>query len=327
MDTEHRGRITSGSSRRITLLAGGVGGAKMAVGLAAVTDELTVIGNVADDQEFHGLWVSPDIDTVTYTLAGLIDREKGWGLAGDSSRTLESLQRLGCDTWMYLGDQDFATHIYRTEQRRMGVRPSVIAQTIAHALGVRTRIVLPTDDPLQTEVQTPQGWIDFQEYFVRERCAPEVLGVRFRGQDQARPTPEAVAAIRDAELLVIAPSNPIVSIAPILAVPGLGQEFRQARARKVAVSPLIAGRTVKGPADRMLTMAGFSIDSAGIADCYAGLLDGLVIDQRDREDATAVHAKGLNVLITDTLMRSDSDKQRLAEETLGFAERLDRPPN
>lgn len=305
---------------RITLLAGGVGGAKLAVGLAAVCEpgQLSVIGNVADDQEFHGLWVSPDIDTLTYSLAGLIDPGRGWGLAGDSRRVLDSLGRLGCDDWMWLGDQDFATHIYRTELRRQGVRPSAIAQSIAEALGVSVPILLPTDDRLQTRIRTDAGWLAFQEYFVREQCRPEVHEVRIDGLDSARPTAEALAAIRDADLLLIAPSNPLVSIAPILSVPGLRQAFVESPALKMAVSPLIGGRSVKGPADRMLAAAGLRCDSLGIADCYDGLIDRLLIDTRDAADAPALRRRGLTVQVADTLMRNDNDKARLARDLLAF---------
>lgn len=306
---------------RIALLAGGVGGAKLAVGLAAVCEpgRLTVIGNVADDQEFHGLWVSPDIDTLTYSLAGLVDPKNGWGLAGDSAATLVALARLGCETWMHLGDRDFATHIYRTEQRRKGVRPSDIARSIARALGVESHIVLPTDDRLQTEVLTPEGWLGFQDYFVRRRCAPEVLGARFAGCTEARATDEAIAAIAEADLVVIAPSNPVVSIAPILAVPGLRAALAQARGYRVAVSPLIGGRPVKGPLDRMIQAAGFSCDNLGVADCYAGLIDALAVDDVDDADRPALRARGLDVLVTTTLMRSRDDKARLAAELIEFA--------
>ncbi|MDN3557161.1 2-phospho-L-lactate transferase [Halomonas maura] len=311
----------SGGQPRITLLAGGVGGAKLAVGLAAVCapDQLTVIGNVADDQEFHGLWVSPDIDTLTYSLAGLIDREKGWGLANESHRVLDGLARLGRDTWMYLGDQDLATHIYRTELRRQGLRPSAIAQSIAQGLGVTTNLLLPTDDRLQTRVKTEAGWLAFQEYFVREQCRPEVLDIRIDGLAEARPTPEALAAIEQADLLLIAPSNPVVSIGPILDIPGMRRAVERSRARRIAVSPLIGGRTVKGPADRMLVAAGFACSNLGVADGYAGLIDGLVIDAQDDDDATALAERGLAVKTTRTLMRDAADKARLAREVLAFA--------
>lgn len=307
---------------RITLLAGGVGGAKLAVGLAAICEpgQLSIIGNVADDQEFHGLWVSPDIDTLTYTLAGRIDSAKGWGLADESNRVLDGLKRLGCDSWMYLGDLDLATHILRTQLRSQGIRPSVIAQRIAESFGVQNKIILPTDDRLQTRIRTPEGWLSFQEYFVREQCQPEILDIQLDGVERATATPEALAAIREADLLILAPSNPIVSIGPILAVPGLGQAFALCNAVKVAVSPLIGGATVKGPADRMLSVSGYRCNNLGIADCYSDLIDGLIIDQRDQPEARALEERGLHVMTTNTLMLNDADKTRLARELLQFAQ-------
>jgi len=311
----------SAQAPKVTLLAGGGGGTKLAVGLAAVlpSGQLSIIGNVADDQEFHGLWVSPDIDTLTYSLAGLIDRDKGWGLANETSRTLQGLARLGSDDWMYLGDQDFATHIYRSELRRQGVRPSAIAQTIARALGVTANILLPTDDRLQTEVKTARGWLSFQEYFVREQCRPEVLELRIQGLEDARPTEEALAAIRDADLVILGPSNPLVSIGPILALPGIRSALEKTRATRVAVSPLIGSQTVKGPATRMLKAAGYSCSNLGVADCYRGLIDTLVIDTGDSADVTALRARGLNSAVTQTLMCSDADKACLARELLALA--------
>lgn len=307
---------------RITLLAGGVGGAKLAVGLAAICEpgQLSIIGNVADDQEFHGLWVSPDIDTLTYTLAGRIDSDKGWGLADESNRVLDGLKRLGCDSWMYLGDQDMATHIMRTDLRKQGIRPSVIAQRIAESFGVQSNIVLPTDDRVQTRIRTPQGWLSFQEYFVREQCQPEILEIQLDGLERATVTPEALAAIREADLLVIAPSNPIVSIGPILAVPGLVQAFALSNAVKIAVSPLIGGATIKGPADRMLSASGYACNNLGIADCYTGLIDGLIIDRQDQADINALEERGINVMATNTLMLNTADKARLAGELLQFAQ-------
>ncbi|WP_193075499.1 2-phospho-L-lactate transferase [Pseudomonas sp. FME51] len=307
---------------RITLLAGGVGGAKLAVGLASICEpgQLSIIGNIADDQEFHGLWVSPDIDTLTYTLAGRIDSDKGWGLADESNRVLDGLKRLGGDSWMYLGDQDMATHIMRTVLRKQGIRPSVIAQRIAESFGIQSNIVLPTDDRVQTRIRTPHGWLSFQEYFVREQCQPEILEIQLDGLERATVTAEALAAIREADLLVIAPSNPIVSIGPILAIPGLGQAFALSNALKVAVSPLIGGATVKGPADRMLSACGYSCNNLGIADCYADLIDGLIIDHQDRSEADGLKARGIDVMVTQTLMRDTADKTRLAGELLQFAQ-------
>lgn len=307
---------------RITLLAGGVGGAKLALGLATICEpgQLSIIGNVADDQEFHGLWVSPDIDTLTYTLAGQIDTEKGWGLADESNRVLDNLKRLGCDSWMYLGDRDLATHILRTQLRQQGVRPSIIAQRIAESFRVHSHIILPTDDRLQTRIRTPQGWLSFQEYFVREQCQPEILEIQLEGRERAKATPEALAAIREADILIIAPSNPIVSIGPILAVPGLGQAFALSNAVKVAVSPLIGGAAVKGPAARMLRACGYSCTNLGIADCYTDLIDGMVIDHQDQSEAEALKQLGLNVMVTQTLMQHTAEKVRLARELLRFAQ-------
>ncbi|OMH39397.1 2-phospho-L-lactate transferase [Motiliproteus sp. MSK22-1] len=311
-----------GKAPKITLLAGGVGGAKMAEGLlhSRYGDNLTIIGNVADDQDFHGLWVSPDIDTLTYTLADQIDREKGWGLKDESNRTLDALNRLGVDTWMYLGDQDFATHIYRTEQRKLGVRPTDITSHIARQLGVETPILLPTDDVIQTRVRTTEGWMDFQSYFVKHRCEPLIKDFSIVGIKLAKPTPEALVAIADADLIVFAPSNPIVSIGAILAVPGIREAVTKSQAYKLAVSPLINGQTVKGPADKMMTAAGYSCDLFGIADCYEGLIDGLLVDQQDRSAVPGLAGRGLDVLATDTLMHSRANKIRVAETLMHLYE-------
>jgi len=303
------------SPLKVVLLSGGVGGAKMALGLSLSEygEDLSVIGNVADDQAFHGLWVSPDIDTLTYTLANVIDKDKGWGLKNESNNTLDALNRLGCDTWMYLGDQDFATHIYRTEQRNKGVRPSVIAATIAKKLGVGAKIILPTDQNIQNRIRTAQGWQDFQSYFVKNGCRDELLEIKLDGIEQAHATSEALNAIANADLIMIAPSNPIVSISPILAVPGIRSALRRAPAPVVAVSPLIGGQTVRGPADRMMSVAGFSADVLGVAQCYQGVIDGLVIDDVDSQYLAALKQQNLEVMTSDILMRDDHSKMTLAQ--------------
>ncbi len=307
---------------KVTLIAGGVGGAKMAEGLAALDHvALSVIGNVADDDEFHGLWVSPDIDTMTYTLAGLIDRDQGWGVADEGTRALSVLDRLGHDTWMTLGDKDFGLHIHRTARLRAGDRPSTIAAGVAARFGVRARILLPTDDRVQTRVRTDAGWLSFQEYFVRERCAPEVRELAYDGIEAARPTPEALAAISDADLLMIAPSNPLVSIAPILKIGGIEDALRQSAAPVWAVSPLIAGKVVKGPADRMMIALGQRADALGIAQTYAGLAEALVIDNADAALADDIAAAGVTPVCRDILMPDLIAKRRLAAEILDlFAE-------
>jgi LPPG:FO 2-phospho-L-lactate transferase len=301
----------------VTLLAGGVGGAKMAESLAALDDvTLTVIGNIADDEAFHGLWVSPDIDTVTYTLAGMIDREQGWGVADEGLRALGVLERLGEPTWMTLGDKDFGLHIYRTMRRARGDRPSNIARDIARALGVGPKIVLPSDDRMQTRLATDAGELSFQEYFVREKCAPEVLTLWFEGAADAQLTPEARAALAGADLIVIAPSNPLVSIDPILAIPGLHDAVAEADAPVIAVSPLIAGQTVKGPAAKMMAGLGMEASALGIARHYQGLVDHLVIDLQDADLRSQIEMLGLEVSATDIIMNDLERKKAVARHVL-----------
>jgi len=305
---------------KVTLLAGGVGGAKMAEGLAALDDvELTVIGNIADDEQFHGLWVSPDIDTVTYTLAGLIDRSQGWGVADEGLRALGVLEALGEHTWMTLGDKDLGLHIYRTMRRAEGDRPSDIARHIAKAFGVVPTIVLPTDDWMQTRLVTDIGPLSFQEYFVREQCRPEVLEIWFEGVEFAKPTPEALEALEKADLIVLAPSNPLVSLDPILAIPGMHDAVVEAPAPVIAVSPLIAGKTVKGPAARMMESQGLESSALGIARHYQGLVDTLVIDAQDTDLRNDIEALGMEVSATDILMPDQERKREVAAHLLEVA--------
>ncbi|MEM6941238.1 MAG: 2-phospho-L-lactate transferase [Pseudomonadota bacterium] len=310
---------------RVTLLAGGVGGAKMAEGFAALKDvDLTIIGNVADDQEFHGLWVSPDIDTMLYTLSGRINREQGWGLADEGRRALEMLADLGADTWMFLGDRDFGLHIYRAERLRRGDRPTRITADVARRFGISALILLPTDDRVQTFVRTAVGWLTFQEYFVRERCAPEVLELRYDGLDRAALTQEARTAVVSADVVVIAPSNPLVSITPILDIPGMREALSEARAPIIGVSPLIAGKVVKGPADRMLTALGHRADAAGVALIYKDLLDHFVVDRADAALTSEITDQGVTPHLTDILMPDATAKARLAAEILSCVD-LARP--
>lgn len=305
---------------KVTLLAGGVGGAKMAEGLAALEDvELTIIGNIADDDQFHGLWVSPDIDTVTYTLAGMIDRSQGWGVADEGLRALGVLEALGEHTWMTLGDKDLGLHIYRTMRRHEGDRPSDIARHIAKAFGVKPTIVLPTDDWMQTRLVTDIGPLSFQEYFVREKCQPKVLEIWFDGVEFAKPTPEALEALEKADLIVFAPSNPLVSLDPILAIPGMHDAVVEAPAPVIAVSPLIAGKTVKGPAARMMASLGLEPSALGVARHYQGLVDTLVIDTQDAELQSAIEALGIEVSTTDILMPTLERKSEVAAHLVEVA--------
>jgi LPPG:FO 2-phospho-L-lactate transferase len=309
--------------RRVVELAGGVGGAKLAEGLQAVLgDRLTVVVNTADDTERHGLLVCPDHDTVLYTLAGLENPELGWGLAGDTWTVMGALERLGEDGWFRLGDLDLATHVVRTERLRTGARLTDVLRGLQRAAGIAARILPMTDEPVRTRVRTDDGWLDFQDYFVRLRQAPDVREVAFDGIEAARPTPEVAAAIEAASMLVIAPSNPIVSIGPILAVPGMSELLAAARARGarvVAVSGIIGGKALKGPADRMLASLGHEATALGVARGYAGLIDAFVLDEVDAALAPAVEALGIRPVVTATIMTDDASRERLAATVLDAA--------
>jgi LPPG:FO 2-phospho-L-lactate transferase len=307
----------------VALLAGGVGGAKIAHGLqAALGAELTVIVNTGDDLERHGLAIWPDHDTVMYTLAGLDDRERGWGLRDETWTVSGQLETLGEDAWFRLGDRDLATHIVRTQRLREGVRPTEVARRLQLALGVRATILPMSDDPVRTEVRTDDGWLEFQEYFVHRRQEPPVHEVRLRGIEDARPTPEVEAAIASARTVVIAPSNPIVSIGPILALAGMRQVLAAARGRGVrivAVSGIVGGKALKGPADRMLASLGMESSAPGVAQIYAELIDGFVLDSIDAEHEADIRELGLETLVVDTIMSDDAARARLARDLLAFA--------
>jgi LPPG:FO 2-phospho-L-lactate transferase len=305
----------------IVALAGGVGGAKMAHGLqeALPPGDLTVVVNTADDFALYGLHISPDLDTVMYTLAGIADPVNGWGVAGDTRNTLDAIARYGRDPWFLLGDRDFATHLLRTEQLRGGSSLSAVTDELARALGIPSDIVPMTDDRVATMIETPGGTLEFQDYFVARRQSDDVLGVAFAGVAAARAHPAALIAIRDADAVVIAPSNPIVSVAPILAIPGFRQALDATSAPIVAVSPIVGGHALKGPAAKMLETLGHEVSALGVARFYAGLIDGFVIDEIDRDSCPAIEALGLRVLATSTVMGGAEDRRRLAHECLDFA--------
>jgi LPPG:FO 2-phospho-L-lactate transferase len=309
----------------IVLLAGGVGGAKLAHGLAGhLGERLTVVVNTADDLERHGLAIWPDHDTVMYTLAGLDDRDRGWGLRDETWQVMEQLRELGQDPWFALGDRDIATHLFRTELLRDGTRPTEAARRLQAALGLTTRILPMSDDPVRTRVLTDDGWLDFQEYFVRRHQAPAVREVAFDGAVGARATWEVTSAIQAAAAILVAPSNPIVSIGPILAVPGIPEALAQAREREtpiVAVSGIVGGKALKGPADRMLESLGHESSALGVARLYAAWVDAFVIDEVDAELEAPIRELGLDVLVTDTIMTDDASRARLAGEMLAAAAR------
>jgi LPPG:FO 2-phospho-L-lactate transferase len=308
----------------VVLLAGGVGGAKMAEGLARqVGRDLTVIVNTGDDLELYGLAIWPDHDTVAYTLAGLDDEIRGWGLRGESWTVMDRLEALGETPWFRLGDQDLATHLWRTERLRAGRRPTEVALELAAVMAIEPRILPMADEPVRTEVRTDDGWLEFQEYFVHRHQEPTVHEVRFAGLDAATATPEVVAAIAEAEVIVIAPSNPIVSIDPILAVPGVRHALEEARGPDVpiaAVSGIVGGKALKGPADRMLQSMGEEPSALGVARRYAPLLTHFVLDDVDEALEPQVRGLGVETLVTDTIMTSDVSRARLAGEILRFAQ-------
>src|SRR5437868_6712278 len=296
---------------KVTLLAGGTGGAKLAHGFQQVlgAGELTVIVNVADDAELFGLHVSPDLDTVLYTLAGLANVETGWGVAADTWTALDMLGRYGEPTWFRVGDADLATHVRRSRLLGEGVSLTDATRSMAEALGVRSRVLPATDDRLRTILQTDSGDLAFQDYFVRLRQEPEVRGVRFDGMDRARPTPDVLHAIGTAEMLVIAPSNPIVSVEPILALAGVREAILAAGRQgtpRVAVSPIVAGAALKGPADRMLATLGHEATSLGVAKLYAGLVNTFVLDEVDAALAPHVEELGIEAIVLPTVMRDDA---------------------
>jgi LPPG:FO 2-phospho-L-lactate transferase len=309
------------SDLSVTVLAGGVGGAKLAQGLDALVDDLTVVVNTADDARVYGLAISPDLDTVMYTLAGVANPETGWGVADESHATLTAMAALGEETWFTIGDKDLATHVVRTERLGRGVPLSHVTAGLASALGVRARLLPMTDDPVATLVDTASGRFGFQEYFVARRHRDDVVGLVLDGVEAATPAPGVLAALTDADVVVLAPSNPFVSIGPILAVPGVRDALAGTTARRVGVSPIVAGQALKGPAAQMLASLGHEVSALGVARLYAGLLDVLCIDEQDRDLAPAIEALGMRVLVTGTVMGGPDDRRRLAAEVLAAAGR------
>jgi LPPG:FO 2-phospho-L-lactate transferase len=305
---------------KVCALAGGVGGAKLAAGLQDTLrpGDLAVVVNTADDFDLWGLHICPDLDTVMYTLAGIANPETGWGIAGESFDALDMLARYGVDTWFKLGDRDLATHILRTARFRAGETLTRITAGLSGALGVGSAILPMCDEPVATVLDTPDGPLEFQEYFVRRRQTDEVLGIELRGVQHARPTDVVLAALAAADLVVLCPSNPVVSISPILAVPGMRVALAASRAPKVAVSPIVGGRALKGPADKMLGSLGHEVSAAGVARMYEGLVEGMVIDSVDEEERSGIEALRMRVLSTDAIMRDAPDRARLAREVLEF---------
>ena len=303
---------------KVAALAGGVGGSKLLVGLQRALPEgsLSAIVNTADDAVIYDVHVSPDVDIVTYWLAGIADYTRGWGIAGDTFTVIDALDGLGVETWFRLGDRDLATCMYRTALMRQGATLSNVTEEIRKSLGVPTKILPMSDDPVATRVQTVDGrTLEFQEYFVKERCEPEVAGTRIAGIADAKPAPGVIEAIRDADVVCICPSNPVVSIGPILALPEM-RDLLRAHPHVVAVSPIVQGAPLKGPADRLMSAAGIEVSAMGVAGMYEDLCDIFVVDSRDHADATVAQTLIPRVEALDTIMTDHDASERLATELL-----------
>lgn len=303
------------------LLAGGVGGARFLRGLSASlpSEELDVIVNTADDDTFHGLHVSPDVDTLLYTLAGKVDPAQGWGLRDDRFDTMDALEALGEDVWFRLGNRDLATHLFRTTSLQRGESLTRVTNRQREALGVKVRIRPMSDDRVRTIIHTPSGKLAFQEYLVRDRARSRVEKITYAGIRTARPAPGILQTIARADRILLAPSNPFVSIGPILALPGVRGALRQSRAPIVGVSPLIGGRTVKGPADRMMRGLGFAATPRGLVNVYKGLLDGLLLDEQDRKHQRGLLADGVAVECLPILMNTAAKSRQVAQAALAMA--------
>ena len=298
----------------IVALAGGVGAARFLDGLARIVDpsRLWIIGNTADDTEQHGLHISPDLDTVAYTLAGLANPQHGWGLVGDTFHCLQALRGLGAEAWFQLGDRDIATHLYRSARLREGASLTTVTAELTAAWGLNSTLVPMTDARVRTLVEIRSGTIDFQTYFVRRRARDRVLKVTFDGASAAQPAAGVTREIRQAAGIILCPSNPIISIGPILAVPGIRQALRGTRAKVVAISPIVGGRALKGPAARMMKSLGMRVSALGVAELYRDFVDIFVLDRLDAGQAVKVEALGMRAVVTDTIMTGVARKRALA---------------
>ncbi len=308
-------------TKNIVALAGGVGGAKLAYGLAQLVppEKLTIIVNTGDDFEHLGLHISPDLDTVMYTLAGVANPGTGWGVKDESWGMMTALARYGGPTWFQLGDRDLATHLLRSNWLREGYPYNWVTNELCRRLGVRCTVLPMSEQPVRTMIQTAEGELAFQEYFVRRRCEPAVKNIRFDGVDEAQPSREVTHAIRTADAIIFCPSNPFVSIGPILAIPALSRMISAVKVPKIGVSPIVKGEALKGPAAKMMTELGMEVSAVGVANHLKDVLTGFVIDHLDEQHQDAITDMGLRTLVTATIMTNNEAKVGLAEEVLGFA--------
>ena len=305
---------------KVLALAGGVGGAKLALGLRDILDEesLAIVVNTGDDEEFFGLHVSPDLDTVMYTLGGISNHDTGWGISGETFRSLNRLRQYGADTWFNLGDLDMATHIRRTQLLGQGNTLSEVTNSLCSSLGIAHSIFPMTDDTLRTVVITEISEMSFQEYFVKNRCDPRVISLRFDSPSECSPSPGFVTALNESDLLVFCPSNPFLSVDPILAVPGVRKKIENFRGARVAVSPIVGGEAIKGPAGKILRELGHEVSCVGVAKRYVDLCDVFIIDNVDADLASTIEKLGMRVVVTNTIMNNDQEKRTLAREILSL---------
>jgi LPPG:FO 2-phospho-L-lactate transferase len=305
----------------VVALAGGVGAAKLLRGLVRVIPpkNLFIIGNVGDDVELYGLHISPDLDIIMYTLAGIVDETKGWGIAGDTFNCLEMLERLGFETWFQLGDKDLAIHITRTKMLREGMTLSQATAKLCKMLGVEANLIPMSDNIVRTKIRSGNMLLDFQEYFVKRKTMDTVTGVIFEGAEKAEPAPGVIEAIKGAEHIIICPSNPVLSIAPILAVSAIRKALEKSKAPIVGVSPIVGGKALKGPADRVMASMGFEPSAYGVAKFYGKMLKHFIIDEIDKEQRTLIEGLGIKVTVTNTVMKSVEDSIHLAEVVMGTA--------
>lgn len=304
----------------MVVLTGGTGGAKFVDALKQLLParKLTLVVNTGDDLKWWGLHVSPDLDSILYVLAGRLSKERGWGVDGDTFECVEAMRQMGAPAWFRVGDRDLATHLTRTQLLASGRTLSEATAEIASALGVQSRILPMSDARVETRVTTPDGELSFQEYFVRERYRPEVRGVRLVGAEQASPAPGVLEAIKSAEAVVLAPSNPITSIGPILAVPGIREALQKTEAPVAALSPIVGGAAVSGPAGALMAAQGLPVSIAGVAQAYADFLDLLIVDERDAQAAEELRLSGLQVHCAQTIMKTADDKAALAATVLAL---------
>ena len=302
----------------ITALAGGVGAARFLTGLNQIVKQqgISVIGNTGDDINLFGLHISPDLDIVAYTLAGIVDDDRGWGVKGDTYECLEMLRKLGLDTWFTLGDRDFATHIFRTDLLKKGFTLSQVTDQICQSLGLQIHLMPMSDDKFETRIKVEGGSVHFEEYFVKRAAKEAVLGVEFAGAAEAKPSPKVIDSIMKAERVIICPSNPIVSIGTILSVKGVKEALQKTNAKIVGISPIVAGAPIKGPADKLLRGLGLEVSAFSVAKIYADFLDSFIVDNLDAAEKGAIEDLGINVKVTNTVMKSLADKVKLARVAL-----------